>query len=191
MHGRPLLAARKHNKLVSMPPRPQPGEYAPWQGTYIGLVPEDDIVRVLIDQTDVVEALTAAITPEQEAFRYAPGKWSVRQVFGHLADAERVFGYRALCIARGQADPLPSFNENLFVETAHFDGRPVAELADELLLLRHANLSMLQSLDEAAWKRTCVVNGIVTSTQTVAWVMAGHIRHHIAILGDRYGIRVS
>jgi hypothetical protein len=171
-----------------MPARPKPGEYAPWQAAYIELVPEDDIVRTLIDQTDVIEALSAAITPDQESFRYAPEKWSVRQVFGHLSDAERVFGYRALSIARGQTDPLPSFNENLFVETAPFDRLPVAELADELLLLRHANLSMLQALDEVAWKRTCLVNGVVTSAEAIAWVMAGHIRHHIALLGGRYGI---
>ena len=174
-----------------MPPSPQPGEYAPWQAGYISLVPESDIVAVLIDQTSVIETLAAAITPEKETFRYAPGKWSVRQVFGHLADAERIFGYRALCIARGQTEPLPQFNENLFVETAEFDARPVAELADELLLLRHANLSMLQPLPEAAWKRTCVVSGGVSSVSSIAWVMAGHLRHHLLIFESRYGISVT
>jgi hypothetical protein len=186
-----LAAGRKRNKPVTMPQPPQPGEYAPWQAAYISLVPESDIVAVLIDQTGLIETLAAAITPEQEAFRYAPGKWSVRQVFGHLADAERVFGYRALCIARGQTDPLPQFDENLFVETAEFDNRPVAELADELLLLRHANLSMLQPLPEVSWKRTCVVSGVVTSASAIAWVMAGHFRHHLAIFEDRYGISVT
>ena len=174
-----------------MPQPPQTGEYAPWHATYISLVPERDIVAVLIDQTSVIETLAAAITPEQEVFRYAPGKWSVRQMFGHLADAERIFGYRALCIARGQTEPLPQFDENLFVETADFDLRPVAELADELLLLRHASLSMLQPLPEAAWKRTCVVSGAATSVSAVAWVMAGHFRHHRRILEDRYGISVA
>ena len=101
-----------------------------------------------------------------------------------------IFGYRALCIARGQAEPLPQFDENLFVETADFDSRPVAELADELLLLRHANLSMMQPLPEAAWRRTCTVSGVPTSVSTVAWVMAGHFRHHVVVLEDRYGISI-
>ena len=173
-----------------MPQPPEVGEYAPWHAAYISLVHESDILAVLIDQAGLIETLAAAITLEQEAFRYAPGKWSVRQVFGHLADAERIFGYRALCIARGQAEPLPQFDENLFVETADFDSRPVAELADELLLLRHANLSMMQPLPEAAWRRTCTVSGVPTSVSTVAWVMAGHFRHHVVVLEDRYGISI-
>ena len=109
-----------------MPERPEADEYQPYHAAYIGLVPEDNIVSVLLTQMDEIEALVAGISAEQESHRYAPGKWSVRQVFGHLADAERVFGYRALCLARGQTEPLPPFDENLFVETALFDRRPVA-----------------------------------------------------------------
>ena len=171
-----------------MPERPQADEYKPYHAAYIELVPEADIVAVLLMQVDALEDLAAGITPEQESFRYAPGKWSVRQVFGHLADAERIFGYRALCLARGQTEPLPQFDENLFVETAHFDDRPVAELADELLLLRHANLSMMQPLEETAWKRKGVVSGAPSSARAVAWIMAGHVRHHLVLFRERYGL---
>ncbi len=172
-----------------MPERPEADEYQPYHAAYIGLVPEDNIVSVLLTQMDEIEALVAGISAEQESHRYAPGKWSVRQVFGHLADAERVFGYRALCLARGQTEPLPPFDENLFVETALFDRRPVAELSDELLLLRHANLSMLEPLEEAAWTRKGVVSGSPGTARAVAWIMAGHVRHHLALFYERYGLK--
>jgi hypothetical protein len=171
-----------------MPQRPQPGEYKPFQAAYIALVTEDDILAVLSGQIETIEQLAATITREQETFRYAPGKWSVRQVFGHLADAERIFGYRALCIARGQKEPLPPFDENLFVETANFDRRTVVDLAAELILLRRASLSMMHAFEDSAWTQTCLSNAAITSTRAIVWTTAGHLRHHIAILKDRYGI---
>jgi hypothetical protein len=168
--------------------RPQAGEYTTFHATYIALVPEDDILAALDGQIEIVRLFVAAITPEQEAFRYAPKKWSVRQVFGHLADAERIFGYRALCIARGQAEALPQFDENLFVETANFDQRQLADLSAEWQRLREASLSMLRGLDPAAWTRTCIVSGSAVSTRAIAWITAGHLRHHLAIFRDRYGL---
>jgi hypothetical protein len=168
--------------------RPQHGEHKPFHTAYIALVTEDDILAVLNSQIETVQQLAARITPEQETYRYAPEKWSVRQVFGHLADAERIFGYRALCIARGQKEPLPPFDENLFVETAHFDRRTVADLAAELILLRRASLSMMHAFEDSAWTQTCLANAATMSTRAIAWIMAGHLRHHIAILKDRYGV---
>lgn len=169
-----------------MPPRPEAIEYSAFQGAYVALVPEGDIFAVLREQINVVERLVAGVTPEQESFRYAPGKWSVRQVFGHLADAERIFGYRVLCIARGQKEALPPFDENLFVETANFDDRSLADLADEWLLLREASLAMMHGLDDAAWARICVTSGVPVSARAFAWIMAGHLRHHLVILNERY-----
>lgn len=168
--------------------RPQAGEYTTFHATYIALVPEEDILAVLHGQIEIVRRLVAGIAPERETFRYAPEKWSVRQMFGHLADAERIFGYRALCIARGQTEALPQFNENLFVETANFDFRPLADLSVEWLRLREASLSMLRGLDASAWTRTCIVSGATVSTRAIAWITAGHMRHHLAIMKDRYGI---
>ena len=172
-----------------MPQRPQSGEYTTFHATYVALVPEDEILAVLRSQIEIIQKLVANISGEQESFRYAEGKWSVRQVFGHLADAERIFGYRALCIARGQTEALPQFDENLFVETAGFGTRTLADLSDEWLLLRRASLSMLSALDEEAWLRTCVVSGALVSARAIAWIMAGHLRHHLAIFRDRYGLQ--
>ncbi len=169
-----------------MPQRPDAVEYSAFHGTYVSLVPEGDILVVLREQLDVVKRLVSGITPAQELFRYAPGKWSVRQVFGHLADAERIFGYRVLCIARGQTEALPPFDENLFVETADFDARSLADLAEEWRLLRAANLAMMDRLTDAAWARICVTSGAPVSARAFAWIMAGHLRHHLLIFKERY-----
>ena len=166
--------------------RPEPAEYTAFQGTYVALVPEGDIFAVLHEQLSVVERLVAGVSPDQEFFRYGQGKWSVRQVFGHLADAERIFGYRVLCIARGQKEALPSFDENLFVETANFDERSLADLADEWRLLREASLAMMRGLDDEAWVRVCVTSGSPVSARAIAWIAAGHLRHHLIVLRDRY-----
>ncbi len=171
-----------------MPERPLAGEYTPFQADYVALVPEEDILPVLTEQVWDLAELENRISPEKEFFRYAPGKWSVREVFGHLSDAERVFGYRALCMARGQQEAMPAFDENLFVDTGNFDRRTLKQLAGEWQLLRRANLSLLHGLEPAAWTRTCLANDAVTSTRAVAWIMAGHLRHHLAILKDRYGV---
>ncbi len=169
-----------------MPQRPEATEYTAFHGTYVSLVPEGDVLAVLHDQLRVVAELVSGVTREQESFRYAPRKWSVRQVFGHLADAERIFGYRVLCIARGQKEPLPPFDENLFVETANFDARSLGDLAGEWRLLREASLAMMSGLDEAAWARICVTSGSPVSARAFAWIAAGHLRHHLGILRDRY-----
>jgi hypothetical protein len=169
-----------------MPQRPDAVEYTAFHGTYVALVPEGDILSVLHEQVNVVELLVSGITPEQESFRYAAGKWSVRQVFGHLADAERIFGYRVLCIARGQTEALPPFDENLFVETADFDARTLGDLATEWRLLREANLAMMKRLKDAAWARICATSGAPVSARAFAWIMAGHLRHHLMVLKERY-----
>ncbi len=169
-----------------MPSRPEPTEYTAFQGTYVALVPEGDILSFLHEQQNVVERLITGVSLQQESFRYAPGKWSVRQVFGHLADAERIFGYRVLCIARGQQEALPPFDENLFVETANFDERSLADLAGEWRLLREASLAMMRGLDEEAWRRICVTSGAPVSARAFAWIAAGHLRHHLLILKERY-----
>jgi hypothetical protein len=123
-----------------------------------------------------------------ELHRYAPGKWSVREVFGHLGDGERVFGYRAACISRGDRTPLPRFDENLYVANAAFDHTAVAVLADELLHLRAANLAMLRRLDAEAWKRVGTASERSISVRALSFIMAGHVRHHLRILRERYGV---
>lgn len=101
-------------------------------------------------------------------------------MFGHLADTERIFGYRVLCIARGQVEALPPFDENLFVETADFDARSLAHPAGEWRLLRQASLVMMNAFDDPAWNRVCVAGGVPVSARAFAWITAGHLRHHCA-----------
>jgi len=168
--------------------RPGPGEYAPFYETYVSKVPEADVLPVLEAQVAEVRRLAAAVPAERERFRYAPGKWSVREVFGHLADSERLFGYRALRIGRGDATPLPGFDQVTYMAEAGFDEVPLAELADELATLRETNLALLRRFDEAAWVRIGTANGTPVSVRALGYVMAGHLRHHLGILHERYGI---
>lgn len=173
--------------------RPEPDtEYAPFYETYVSKVPEEDPLAVLEAQADQVRRLAAAVPEDRERFRYAPGKWSVREVFGHLADAERLFGYRALCIGRGDTTtPLPGFDEVRYMAEAGFDRVPLAELAAELAALRETNLTLLRRMDAAAWARIGNANGTPVSVRALAFIMAGHVRHHLGILRERYGVAAS
>ena len=170
--------------------RPEPGEYAPFYARYVALVPTGDVRDLLRDQRETFRHLPAAVRPERETFAYAAGKWTVRQVVSHLADAERVFGHRAYCISRGEQASLPGFDENEYVRASGADRRPLAVLADELALLREVNLRLLSALDDAAWGRVGVANGNPVSVRALAFVLVGHAEHHLEILRTRYGIDV-
>lgn len=169
--------------------RPQPGaEYAPFYETYVSKVPEMEVLPVLAAQADEVRRLAAAVPAERELYRYAPGKWSVREVFGHLGDSERLFGYRALCIARGDRTPLPGFDQEVYMAEGGFDGVPLADLAAELAALREVNVMLLRRLGAAAWARVGTANEVPVSVRALAFIMAGHLRHHFGILRERYGV---
>ena len=170
--------------------RPAEHEYAPYFARYIALVPETDILSVLEHQIADIESAAAAVAAEQEQFRYGPDKWSVRQVFGHMTDAERVFGYRSFCISRGEQAPLPAFDENAYVEKSAYHGCALSELVRELVLMRQANLVFLSRLTGEEWMRTGTASSKTISVRAIAYVMAGHIRHHMNMLSTRYGIVV-
>jgi len=168
--------------------RPTETEYATFYRGYVALVPETDIVGVLETQAAEIRRLLATVSPEKESYRYAEGKWSIRQVLGHLVDAERVFGYRAFCFSRGEPAPLPSFDENHYVDAARSDGVPLRELVEELALVRQSNLCALRRLDAREWAQVGTASGKPVSVRALAWIMAGHPRHHLQILRDRYGV---
>jgi len=168
--------------------RPRESEYAPFYAGYVAQVPEADVLAVLEGQPDVIRRVAASVTAEREGFRYAPGKWSVREVFGHMADAERLFTYRVLSIARGNAVELPGFDENGSMERAGFDDRPLASLTDELLAVRAATLPLFRHLEPQAWQRTGTANGHPVSVRALAYITAGHVRHHLEILRERYSV---
>ena len=169
--------------------RPGEGEYAPFYAGYVALVPETDILAVLERQAGELLELAASVPADRETFRYAEGKWSVREVMGHLVDGERVFGYRAFCISRGEQAGLPSFDENQYVAQTRSNATPLGELADELALVRESNLAFLRRLEPREWERAGTASGKAITVRALAWVMAGHPRHHVRILRERYGVR--
>lgn len=168
--------------------RPEPSEYRPYFDTYISLIPGDRVVPVLMQQLEPFLERFGSLTEEQGGFRYAPDKWSVREVIGHLIDTERVFGYRALWIARGETMPLPPFEQDGFVRTAGHDKVPIVELVDEFCALRESHLLMFNHLPREAWTRIGTVSGHPLSTRAVAFIMAGHVIHHMGLLQERYGV---
>lgn len=168
--------------------RPVEGEFASHFERYISQVPENDIIPVLRAQTDELTNLVRQIPEERGGFRYGPDKWTIREVLGHLADTERVMSYRTTCLARGEQNELPGFDENEYVRTANFDAWTLADLAAQFENLRRANVSVLEHLDPDAWKRKGIVNHNPITVPAIVWVMAGHVRHHVKILRERYGV---
>jgi hypothetical protein len=168
--------------------RPLATEYAPYFEKYIALVPEDDILAVLEGQLAETLALLRPVPEEEGSHRHPPFTWSIKEVVGHLTDTERIFGYRALRFARGDATPLPGFDENAYVRAAEFDRVPLRQLVGEFEALRRSHLGLFRSLPEAAWARAGRANDNEVSVRAVAYIIAGHTRHHAAILRRRlYG----
>lgn len=170
--------------------RPTSDEYFAYFDRYVSLVPEDDVLPVLNAQAESVHAALSGLSDERAGHRYAPGKWSVRQALGHVVDTERVFGYRALSIARGESFSLPGFEQDDYAAMAGHDAAPIDELAEEFATLRRSHVLLFKHLDGSAWRRIGVVNQHPTSTRAMAFIMAGHVRHHAHVLTAQYGIPV-
>jgi hypothetical protein len=168
--------------------RPEASEYAPFYANYVAGVPETDVVSALRDSGTEITALLAAIPESRAGFRYAEGKWSIRELIGHVIDAERIFTYRALRLARGDATPLPAFEENDYVRTAGSDARTVADLVAELRAVRQSTVRMFASFPDEAWTRTGTVSGRPVSVRALAYITAGHARHHLKMLRERYDV---
>ena len=166
--------------------RPQADEYAPYYGRYIDLVPEEDVIAAVEQQGRETAALLAAVGEEKAKFRYAPDKWSIKQLVGHVADSERVFAYRVVAIARGEQQPLPGFDEKDWMRYSEFDARSFVDLVDDLAATRRATLSLLRGLPAEAWTRKGTASGNPVSVRAVAYTIAGHERHHLRVLRERY-----
>ena len=169
-------------------PRPAAAEYDPYYGRYIDKVPEGDLLRTLEDQARETQSLLAGLSDAKALHRYAPGKWSIKEVIGHVADTERVYSYRALRFARADATALPGFDENAWVPAGNFDARPLADLAAELDAVRRTTLALFRGLDAAALARRGTANDAAVSVRAIAWIIAGHERHHVALLHERYKV---
>ncbi|MBV9879722.1 MAG: DinB family protein [Gemmatirosa sp.] len=166
--------------------RPAEGEFNPYYGTYIAKVPDGDLLATLESQLEDTVALLDEFGESGAGTRYAPGKWSVKSVVGHLTDAERIFTYRALCAARGEAAELPGFDENAYVDVAAFDGRTLNSLMGELTAVRRATLSLFRNLGDDELTRRVSANRSPISARALAWIIAGHERHHAGLLRERY-----
>jgi uncharacterized damage-inducible protein DinB len=170
---------------------PDAGEYAPFYSRYIATVLGADLRQVLATQPDTLRAACAGLSEAGALHRYAEGKWSVKEVVGHIADAERIFSYRALRIARRDATALSAFDENAYVAAAHFDRRPLGDLVDDFETVRRQTLSLLAGLDSERWEEIGTASGHPVSTRALLHITAGHARHHLRLLATSYGLSVA
>lgn len=165
---------------------PADGEYNPYYVKYVSLVTETDIVGVLEGQCDEIEKIYGSLPDERGTYSYADGKWTIKEALSHLIDAERIFAYRALRISRGDETPIEGFEQDGYIENSYANERSFADLKDELLECRRANLRQFRNLKDGDWKRMGIASGSPVSVRALAYIMAGHIRHHFAIHNERY-----
>ena len=164
--------------------RPEPGEYAPYAADDIAFVPGDDAIGALRATSRETLALFGSLPDERIV--YAPGKWTLKEVLGHLIDDERIFAYRALCVARGDTRALPGFDEKEYVAATDFESRTFASLLRELTIVRESTIAFFESLTSAEWLRRGLVNGYEASVRGLAFHIAGHELHHLRIVRERY-----
>jgi uncharacterized damage-inducible protein DinB len=167
--------------------RPAAGDYAPFYASYVALVNNEPILDTLENLKTSTYNFFFDLTDEQANYAYAPGKWTIKEVCGHLTDAERTFAYRAFAFSRGTAE-LPGFDENVYVERANFNDRSLKGLADEFKAVREANLYMLRTLTIEQLNTVGIANGGTIKVSAIPYIMAGHELHHLNILKERYGV---
>ena len=170
--------------------RPAAGEYAPYYDTYIKLLPEPelDLTKVLGQQIKETHALLKGVTEDKANFAYGPGKWTIKEVVGHMSDVERVMSYRALRIARSDATPLPSFDENAWVPVAKFGRLSIHQLVDQFAAVRNATIDLVKELEPDAFQRKGTASNKEITVRALFFIIAGHERHHVKLLHERYGL---
>jgi hypothetical protein len=166
--------------------RPEKTEYAEYYERYVSLVEESDIVAVLEKQHAEMQEIFQTISEEKSHFAYGAEKWTIKELIGHLTDGERIFAYRALRISRADETPIEGFEQDGYIENSNFNNTPFSALTEELLLARKSNLIFFKYLLDEAWSRTGTASGNPVSVRALAFIMAGHIRHHLNILNERY-----
>jgi uncharacterized damage-inducible protein DinB len=166
--------------------KPEATEYAPYYGRYVSLVQDGDILATLHAQLDETLTLLSNISESQAEMRYAPGKWSIKELIGHVIDTERIFGYRALRFARNDQTPLPGFEQDDYARNASVDDYPLRDLAGEFSYVRQSNLCLFRHLSPEAWQRSGTASGNQVSVRALAYIIAGHELHHRAILREKY-----
>src|SRR5580700_7396576 len=166
--------------------RPQSGEAAPYYDRYISLVPGNDVLAALDDQRRQTLLLLSGRTEADGDLRYAPDKWSVKEVLGHINDTERIMSYRALRIARGDATPIEGYEQDDYVRNGPFARRALADLIEDYIAVRRATVSLFRNLDEVAWTHRGVANENEVTVRALDYTIAGHELHHRGILEEKY-----
>lgn len=166
--------------------RPQPTEAAEYYSRYIDLITSDDIVPVFENQMGEMLEFLGGISEEQSLHSYAPGKWTIREVLNHVNDGERVFTGRAFWFARGFTDALPSFEQDIAVQAAHANNTSWADLVEEFKIVRLGTISFFKNMPEEAWDRTGIASDNPVSVRALAYIIAGHVAHHIGVLREKY-----
>ena len=166
--------------------RPEPTEHAEFYANYISKVPGTDVLGVLEHERHKMLQLFRGRNEKEGDFRYGPGKWTIKEVLGHITDTERIFTYRALRFARGDKTPLPGFEQDDYVRDGAFSERSLADLAEEFGAVRSASIALYRSFPEAAWERRGEANEKEVTVRALAFITAGHQMHHRIILEERY-----
>jgi hypothetical protein len=166
--------------------KPQTTEYDAYYEKYVSLIGESELMTALEGQPSELSGLTAALPEEKGSYAYADGKWTIKEMLSHLIDGERIFGYRMLRISRGDVTPIEGFEQDGYIENSHANERPFADLIEEFGLTRKANLMMMRNLRAEDWARSGTANDVSVTVRALAYIMAGHFRHHANILRERY-----
>lgn len=166
--------------------RPEKGDYAEHFEKYVGLVPSGDFLEILQKQREELMRQLSALSEQQGDFRYAPEKWSIKEVLGHINDAERIFAYRLLRIGRGDQTPLAGFEQDDYIQTGNFSARTLKDLLGEFSAIREGTIALVRSMDGAAWLRRGTASQKEITTMALAFIIAGHVRHHQKLLEERY-----
>ncbi|ACS98783.1 DinB family protein [Paenibacillus sp. JDR-2] len=166
--------------------RPQASEYNEFFTRYIGLVPEGNLIALLEEQQAETNRIYSALSAEQADYRYGEGKWSLKEVLGHVTDTERIMSYRLLRIARGDQTPLPGFDQDAYMEGSPFSGLTVTDLLENYNAVRHATIVLLKQLSAEAFTRSGFANQSPLTARAIAYIMYGHERNHLSIVQERY-----
>lgn len=166
--------------------KPAASEYNEYYHKYVSLVEDADLLCAMEDQIRDTRELFAGFPEERGSHAYADGKWTIKEVISHLLDGERIFGYRLLRIARGDETPMEGFEQDGYIENSHANERGFNDLLCEFGELRAANMRLMHSLDESDWHRAGTASGSPVTARALAYIMAGHVRHHLNIIQERY-----
>lgn len=166
--------------------RPDTNEYANFYSGYIELVQEADIVETFRRQADEVLELFSSVSEEKGGFTYAEGKWTVKELLGHMIDGERIFAYRLHRFSHGDLTELSGFDQDIYIANGRYNDRDIEGLLKEFMLQRHSNLIMITALRDSDWDLSGVASGASVTVRALAFVMAGHVRHHLNILREKY-----